>query len=112
MIYELLTEGRANARTARDLANMTGLDRRAISLLIERERRAGRPICATCDGKAPGYYIAADREEMQGYCDSLRHREREIAKTRAACEGTIASLPAGLEARQAITGKGGAIYGG
>ena len=98
MIYELLTEGRENARTARDLANLTGLDRRAVSLLVERERRAGRPICATCEGNTPGYYIAADREEMQRYCDSPRHREGEIAKTRAACEGTIASLPAGLGA--------------
>lgn len=98
MIYELLSTGRENARTARDLAKLTGLDRRGISHLVERERRAGRPICATCDGNTPGYYIAADREEMQSYCDSLRHREREIAKTRKACAATIASLPAGMGA--------------
>lgn len=96
MIFELLTEGRENARTARDLAKLTGLDRRAVSLLVERERRAGKPICATCDGTAPGYYVAADRDEMQRYCDNLRHREQEIAKTREACEGTIDSLPAGM----------------
>lgn len=96
MIYEMLSTGAENARTARDLAQMAGLNRRAISLLVERERRAGKPICATCDGTAPGYFIAADREEMQAYCDSLYHREREIAKTRKACAMTIKSLPAGM----------------
>lgn len=96
MIYEMLSTGAENARTARDLAQMAGLNRRAVSLLVERERRAGKPICATCDGTAPGYYIAADREEMQAYCDSLYHREREIAKTRKACAMTIKSLPAGM----------------
>ena len=98
MIYEMLSTGRENARTARELAQMTGTDRRAVSLIVERERRAGRPICATCDGTTPGYYIAADRGEMQEYCDSLRHREREIAKTRKACAATMDSLPAGMRA--------------
>ena len=98
MIYELLSTGRENARTARDLAKLTGLDRRGVSHLVERERRAGKPICATCDGNTPGYFIPADRDEMQEYCDSLRHREREIAKTRKACAATLDSLPAGMGA--------------
>lgn len=98
MIFELLSTGRENARTARELAQMTGTDRRAVSLIVERERRAGKPICATCDGNAPGYFIPADRDEMQDYCDSLRHREREIAKTRKACAATMDSLPAGMRA--------------
>lgn len=98
MIFEMLSTGRENARTARDLAQMTGTDRRSISLLVERERRAGKPICATCDGKTPGYYIAANQIEMMAYCESLRHREREIAKTRKACAATISNLPAGMGA--------------
>ena len=98
MIFELLSTGRDNARTARDLAQMTGFDRRSVSHLVECERRAGKPICATCEGNAPGYFIPADRDEMQAYCDSLRHREREIAKTRKACAATISSLPAGMGA--------------
>lgn len=93
MIYERLRRGAENATTARELAALIGTDRRAISLLVERERREGKPICATCDSKAPGYYIAADREDMARYCDSLRHREKEIAKTRRACSRTIAALP-------------------
>lgn len=98
MIFELLSTGRENARTARDLAQITGTDRRSISLLVERERRAGKPICATCDGNTPGYYIAANQVEMAAYCESLRHREQEIAKTRKACAATINSLPAGMGA--------------
>lgn len=94
-IVALLDVGRSNARTARDLANVIGTDRRTISAAIERERRAGTPICATCDSTAPGYYIAADKADMIAYCDSLRRREREIALTRAACERTIQTLPEG-----------------
>lgn len=95
MIFEMLSTGAENARTARELAQIAGLNRRAISLLVERERRAGKPICATCDGNTPGYFIAADREEMAAYCQSLQHREREIAKTRQACAQTMNSLPTG-----------------
>ena len=103
MIYERLNTGEQNARTARELAAEIGTDRRSISLLVERERRAGKPICATCNGRAPGYYIAADRTDMERYCNSLRRREREIAKTRRACAETIGNLPTGfdlLEMRQ------------
>ena len=43
MIYELLAEGRENARTGRQLADICGCDIRAITAQIERERReAGR----------------------------------------------------------------------
>ena len=92
MIYELLMTGEPT--TARELAKLTGIDRRKVSIMIERERRAGRPICASCDSKNPGYYIPENREEMARYCASLKHREREIARTRAACARTIADLPA------------------
>ena len=96
MIYELLMTGEENATTARDLAKMAGLNRRQVSILIERERRAGRPICATCDSKNPGYYIPVNREDMQRYCRRLEHREAEIARTREACARTGEILPAGI----------------
>ena len=54
MIAELLDTGKGNAITARTLAKLTGLDPRGISQQVERERRAGRPICATCDSGGPG----------------------------------------------------------
>ena len=94
MIYEMLDTGEGNAKTARELAKLLQVDRRVISSLVERERRAGRPICATCDSKAPGYYIPATREDMERYCGQLQHRAGEIYKTRAACLGTLDSLHA------------------
>lgn len=95
MIYEMLDTGEQNARTARELAKQLGADRRVISHLVERERRAGKPICATTDSKTPGYYIPATREDMERYCNRLQHRAGEIFKTRAACMNTLDSLPTG-----------------
>lgn len=94
MIFELLDTGEQNARTARELAKLTGTNRRSISILVERERRAGKPICATCDSTTPGYYIPATRGDMERYCRRLQHRAGEIYKTRAACIETLDSLPA------------------
>lgn len=94
MIFELLDTGEQNARSARELAKVLNTDRRSISILVERERRAGKPICATSDSKTPGYYIPATREDMERYCSRLHHRAGEIFKTRAACLETLDSLPA------------------
>lgn len=94
MIFELLDTGERNAHTARELAKLTGTNRRSISILVERERRAGKPICATCDRTTPGYYIPATRGDMERYCRRLQHRAGEIYKTRAACIETLDSLPA------------------
>ena len=88
MIFEMLDTGEQNARTARELAKVLNTDRRQISSLVEQERRAGKPICATCDSKTPGYYIPATREDMERYCRQLQHRAGEIFKTRAACLNT------------------------
>ena len=94
MIFEVLGTGEQNARSSRELARALGTDQRGISSLVERERREGKPICATCDSKTPGYYIAANRQEMEQYCSRLQHRAGEIFKTRAACLHTLDSLPA------------------
>lgn len=94
MVFELLDTGEQNARSARELAKLIGTNRRSISILVERERRAGKPICATCDSKTPGYYIPATREDMERYCKRLHHRAGEIFKTRAACLETLDTLPA------------------
>ena len=93
MIFEMLDTGEQNARSSRELARALGTDPRSISSLVERERRQGKPICATCDSKTPGYYIPATREEMELYCARLHHRAGEIYKTRAACLNTLDTLP-------------------
>lgn len=94
MIYELLGEGERSARTGKELAKLLGVQPRDISQAIERERREGKPICATCDPQNPGYFIPEYREEMQHYCDRLYHRAGEIFKTRRACQATMDKLPA------------------
>ena len=92
MIKELLLEGKENAQSGRDLANIAGLTLRELTAQIERERRAGAPICAH-SGKNPGYYLAASADELQEYCNALEHRAGELNKTRAACLDTLDTLP-------------------
>lgn len=83
MIYELLAPGKANARTGRELAAVCRCDIRAITAQVEKERREGRPICAAT-GENPGYYLAANDEELAEYCDALKSRGIEVFKTRQA----------------------------
>ena len=92
MVYEILGTGAENARTGREIARILHLNGRDVSQLIEIERRAGKPICATCDNRKPGYFIAKDRAEMERYCNRLRHRAGEIFATRAACLKTIKNM--------------------
>lgn len=84
MIYELLLAGRENAITSRHLCRMLGIDRRTLTAEIERERRAGCPICASVDCTCPGYFIAESVDEFRRYLRSLENRERELRLTREA----------------------------
>ena len=95
MIYELLSEGAENAKTGREICKQLHIDMRGLTATIEQERRAGYPICAST-GTNPGYFLAANKEEMQQYCAALAHRADEIAKTRQACISTIEHLPGGI----------------
>ena len=93
MIYELLTTGAENAKTGKELCKILNLKPRDITLTVERERRGGKPICASSNGHNPGYYLATTQEEMQRYCRSLLHRAGEIHKTRRACLKAAENLP-------------------
>ena len=83
MIYELLAHGKENARTGRELAILCDCDIRHITAQIERERRAGHPICAAT-GDKPGYFLPAAEQELEDYCDLLKGRAIELFKTRQA----------------------------
>ena len=91
MVSILLFKGKENAQTAKTLSKQLNMTQRELTQEIERERRAGSPICASC-GQNPGYYLAANRKEMTDYCDSLKSRGIEIFKTRKACQQTIENL--------------------
>ena len=83
MINDYLSRGKASARTCGDIARATGCTAREITAQIERERRAGYPICAST-GDPPGYYLAETPEELAEYCEALRRRAIEVLKTRKA----------------------------
>lgn len=93
MISEMLKAGEQNATTSGELCRALNLHPRELTQQVQRERRAGKPICATSTGKG-GYYLAETKEEMQRFCRALWHRAGEIHKTRRACMKSIDSLPA------------------
>ena len=92
MIHELLNHGEENALTGRYISSLLNIKSRDVTAVIQRERKEGKPICANT-GDNPGYYLAADKEEMLTYCKSLEHREAEVRKTRLACLKTVKGLP-------------------
>ena len=84
MIHEVLAEGADNPRTGRELATLLQCDIRQVTIQIERERREGWPICANSSGEAAGYYLAANAEELEIYCNRIHRRASELYKTRRA----------------------------
>ena len=82
-IADLLLPGRENAIPRRELERLTGLDGRTVRLMIERERREGRPILAD---NAKGYYLPATEHERAACVRSMRHRAAEILAAARAIE--------------------------
>ena len=78
-IADLLSHGRENAIPRRELERLTGLDGRTVRLMIERERREGRPILA--DNAIP-----ATEHKRAARVYSMRHRAVEILETAKAIE--------------------------
>lgn len=80
-IAQYLDVGRQHAVTATRLAEFLELnDIRRVTKLIECERRAGVPICASNDTN-PGYYLAESAEELEAYISSLNRRSRHLQAT-------------------------------
>ena len=92
MVEEILSEGKENAVPGRDLCAILGITRRELMAQVERERRAGAPICASM-GVNPGYYKAKDQREMWLYCESLYRRGVSIIDTRRELLETLNTLP-------------------
>lgn len=80
---EFLSHGRENAVPLRHLKKLLEVDGRTVRLMIERERRAGIPICAD---NATGYYLPSTADEKAACVRSMRHRAGEIMKTARAIE--------------------------
>lgn len=93
MIAELLETGKQNAKKGAYLCDCLGIRERALYKLIADERKAGAAIAASSDPEHAGFYIAADRGEMQRFCDSLARRSRELNRIRKACLASLEKLP-------------------
>lgn len=88
-VADFLPHGAANAVDGRSLATAMGFKSvRELSKRIERERRAGQPICAAVSGEHRGYFIG-DAEELRFYLHSLDRRLREVRRTRDAIVETL-----------------------
>lgn len=91
-VADFLPHGAANAVDGQTLAAALGFKSvRELSKRIERERRAGQPICAAVSGEHKGYFIG-DAEELRLYLRSLDRRLREVRRTRDACNETLCRL--------------------
>ena len=81
--------GSDNPMTAQEIMSVLSLsDPRVVTKLIERERRAGLPICASSNSKRPGYYLADTPGELESYTRSLRRRVKAVSGTLEALEAT------------------------
>ena len=84
-----ILSGRDNPLTCQEIMSALSLsDPRVVTKLIEQERRAGLPICASNDSKRPGYYLAGTPGELESYTRSLRRRVKAVSGTLAALEAT------------------------
>lgn len=92
-VSELLQEGRENAVQGHKLVKLLELkELRDLTQLIEAERRAGFPICASTDQNNPGYYLAADAAELESYMSSLDRRVGNIRQTWLHLEATLLKM--------------------
>lgn len=83
LISSLLPCGANQAVSLQRLAELTGLSMREVRRAIQRERLRGAPICSN---NLTGYYLAADDSERAAFCQSMRHRARQILKAAQAVE--------------------------
>lgn len=91
-VSDILPHGAANAVDGQTLAAALGFKSvRELSKRIERERRAGQPICAAVSGEHKGYFVG-DAEELRLYLHSLDRRLREVRRTRDAIGETLLRL--------------------
>ena len=91
-VSDIPPRGAANAVDGQTLAAAMGFKSvRELSKQVERERRAGQPICASVSGEHRGYFIG-DAEELRLYLHSLDRRLREVRRTRDACNATLCRM--------------------
>ena len=92
-VSSTLQHGKGNAMPGKVLVDILKLKNlRELTLIIERERRQGSPICASVDIGNSGYYLAGSANEMKAYIKSLNRRIVNTTRTRDSCAKTLKNL--------------------
>lgn len=92
-IIDLLQSGEANAKTARDLATITGLTLREVTLQIAKERQDGAVILSS--GK--GYFRPGNTEEVLRFCRTMDSRAKNIYLASRSAKALLAQVPGQLD---------------
>ena len=82
-IASILSRGKDNALTAREISRIMGISFRRVTLRICAERRAGAPILSDCHN---GFWLAEDEAEVRRCINALHARAAQIHKTARALE--------------------------
>lgn len=77
-IMELLQEGEENAINAKELAKYYNCDTRSITQEIHNLRRSGKVILSNNVGRTCGYYLPADRAEVERFAKTMHSRLKQI----------------------------------
>jgi len=81
----LLSKGHANAKTASELSEISGLHPRKVTEAIQRERLRGAPIMSD----TTGFWIAENVKEVSHCAQQLHRRAAQIHKTARALQKTV-----------------------
>ena len=81
-ITDLISTGEDNAVSLAELCQITGLESRALRLLIEAARRNGAVICSSVNG----YFFPETLLELQDYIHRERARSKSITRSLKAAE--------------------------
>lgn len=92
-IAQILATGEANAKTARNLAQTTGLALREVTLQIARERQDGAVILSS--GK--GYFLPANNEEILHFVRTMDSRAKNIYLASRSAKAMLAQVPGQID---------------
>lgn len=77
-IMELLQEGEENAISAKELAKYYNCDTRSITQEIHNLRRSGKVILSVNTGINNGFFLPADRAEVERFAKTMHSRLKQI----------------------------------
>ena len=80
-LFAFLGEGEQNAKTARQLMQSLGYNSvREVAADIARLRKRKNIICSVTDANVKGYYLPANRSDVERFVRKTRSRIRETEK--------------------------------